>query len=132
MHVTPFPGATTALLIGPIPTGTAPDLRAYRAILWLDHPQGAKPLPLAAGTVLKTLAPHSSDVVTKEIETFLRTDARHLPTVMVGDPANFALQATVDAVAGLLQEHHRARVTRQRDAFRWQQHLLQNLTAYAN
>jgi len=131
MHVTPFPGATTAVLIGPIPAGVAVDLRSYRAILWLDHPPGAKPPPLAPGAVLKTLAPHPSAVVAKELEIFLRADSRHLPAVMVGEPTNLTLPATVGTVAGLLQEHHRARVTRQLDAFRWQQHLLQNLSAYA-
>ena len=132
MHVTPFPGATTALLIGPIPTGAGMDLRAFRAVLWLEQPPGAEPPPLAAGAVLKTLAPGSADQVARELEGFLRTDARHLPTVMVGDPANLSLQRTVDSVSGLLQDHHRARVTRQRDAFRWQQHVLQNLAAYAH
>jgi hypothetical protein len=131
MHVTPFPGATTALLIGPIPVGTAVDLQSFRAVLWLDHPPGAKPPTLAAGAVLKTVAASPPDLVTREVEIFLRSDARHLPAVMVGEPANLRLQPTVGVVAGLLQEHHRARVTRQRDAFRWQQHLLQNLTAYA-
>ncbi len=134
-HAQPFAGATICLLLGRV--GAEPvDLRAFRAVLWIVDSAGRTPAPLlAAGARCEIVdAAAAPAALPGVLEKFLRLDARHLPSVFVtpdaaGDPTG-RYQALLAEIGPVLEGHHRARVTRQRDAFTWQKHLLQNLSGY--
>jgi hypothetical protein len=134
-HAQPFPGATTCVLLGRV--GPEPvDLHAFRAVLWIVDAAGRSPAPqLAAGARCEIIDAASAPAsLSGLLEKFLRLDARHLPTVFVTteaaqDPAG-RYPALLAEISPVLESHHRARVTRQKDAFTWQKHLLQNLPAY--
>lgn len=128
-----FPGATTAIVVGPLPPTLEPDFRACRAALWITAkpPQGTAPnLPPAPRLRLLPL----EQVTPAQLEAFIRLDARHLPSLHVSaqalaDPRH---ESALNLISSLLADHHRARVTRQQDAFRWQSHLLHNLPRYVH
>ena len=134
-HAQPFAGATTCLLLGRV--GPEPvDLRAFRAVGWIINAAGHTPAPqLAPGArceIVDAATPPSA--LPGWLEKFLRLDARHLPSIFVTpdaarDPAGI-YPALLAEISPVLEAHHRARVTRQRDAFTWQKHLLQNLAGY--
>jgi len=121
-----YPGATTAIVFG------VPDLEAQiawgglRAILWCD-PAGAveyweRP-PDQAWRRMRI-----DDPWRMVLERFLRKDARRLPSLFVFSRTGTAEQ--LDATVAELERQHRARVTRERDGFRWQKHVLANLPRY--
>lgn len=127
-----FPGATTAIVVGPPPLAPGTDFRAFRAVLWISAaPHAAAPAHLPPPPRLRLLSPE--EATPAALEAFIRLDPRHLPSLHVSplglaDPRQAPLLAQLTA---LLADHHRARVTRQQDAFRWQSHLLRNLPRYA-
>lgn len=129
-HLQAYPGATTAIVLGPLSAETLAQLPSLRALLWISAtPEEAPPLP--AGTALHRVRELTLPAVLPELERFLRLDARHLPSVLVSRDGDPQLEAVIARVASVLELNHRARVTRQRDGFRWQQHVLANLPAYA-
>lgn len=127
-----YPGATTAIVVGSAAADPAPDLRGCRAVLWCHTSPAPHPtLALPAGAKLFPLPLAQAEPAA--LEQFLRLDARHLPSLHVQPAAlaDPAYQPLLARLTTLLAEHHRARVTRQQDGYRWQSHLLQNLPAYA-
>jgi hypothetical protein len=131
-----FPGATTCVLVGELDSGSDIDLRSYRSILRFVADSGNAPALRTAATVETiALADAVPSRVSTALESFVRRDPRHLPTLCVTDaalawPAE-PYQRLLDQVHTTLEAHHRARVTRQQDGFLWQKHLLENLPAYA-
>lgn len=133
-----FPGATTGIVVGSIRPEWIARLSRLRAILWCAAPTDLARVPagLTPNAVQRfpwdeAAAARLADVFTR----FVRLDARHLPSVYFcpGETAETArdLEPVCSWIVAELQEQHRARVTRQQDAFRWQQHVLANLSAYA-
>lgn len=129
-HLQAYPGATTAIAIGPVPPDAFGQLPPVRALLWISPETAALP-PLPPGIALHRVSSLSLPAVLPELERFLRLDARHLPSVLVRRDGDPQLELVIARVASVLEQNHRARVTRQRDGFRWQQHVLANLATYA-
>jgi len=130
-HLQSFPGATSAIAIGPLSAEAFAQLPPLRAVLWISAEEVAPPPALPAGTELHRVNTLALPAVLPELERFLRLDARHLPCVLVPRAGDPQLEPVIARVASALELTHRARVTRQRDGFRWQQHVLANLAAYA-
>jgi hypothetical protein len=129
-HLQSYPGATTAIAIGPLPAEALALLPPVRALLWIAAETSVAP-PLPAGTTLHRATALTRTAVAPELERLLRLDARHLPSVLTPLAVDPELIPVIALVADVLEQNHRARVTRQRDGFRWQQHVLANLGAYA-
>jgi len=127
-----FPGATTAIVVGPLTAPPEAEFQACRAVLWISAgAHGATTPNLPPPPRLRLLA--LDEATPAALEAFVRLDPRHLPSLHVtpqglADPRHAPL---LDQLTALLADHHRARVTRQQDAFRWQSHLLRNLPHYA-
>ncbi len=121
-----YPGATTCIIVGGL-TGIDPAIfHAYRHVLWWCHDPA-----LAAFTVPVERPPLSHSEPGLIIERFLRRDPRHLPSLYVtADTTEPTYQAVVTAAHTVLESAHRTRLTRQKDGFIWQKHLLQNAPAY--
>ena len=132
-----YPGALTCVVIGAPGEEARTDFAHYREILWCtDGDNRADPnrcfgqanvhrLPLAQPPPQRTAA----------LEHFIRRDPRRLPSLFVSETI---LQADAEAyghcvaeIHALLEQNHRARLTRQKDGFSWQQNLLRNAAAYA-
>ncbi len=135
----PFPGATTCILVGRLPAGHGLDLGSYRAILWCVDSTAAKTpprLPATATLDVVPVDPIEPGRLDAALTNLIRRDARRLPSVFMTTDATQnhfdSYQALLARIAPELESHHRARVTRQRDAFAWQKHLLKNLPAYAH
>ena len=129
-HLQAYPGATTCVAIGHLTAEAVRRLPRSRALFWIT-PCSNEPAPaLPAGTMLTRVSSGDPAAVVAELERFLRLDARHLPSVAVTGPDYPHLHPLVATVTSLLEQHHRARVTRQRDGFLWQRHVLENLPAY--
>lgn len=129
-HLQSYPGATTAIAIGPLPAEALALLPPVRALLWIA-PEASVAPALPAGTALYRATAFTRAAVAPELERLLRLDARHLPSVLTPLAVDPELIPVIALVADVLEQNHRARVTRQRDGFRWQQHVLANLGAYA-
>jgi hypothetical protein len=132
----PFPGATTCVLVGDALADVQPRLKSFRRLLWLTDPESIRRArPLLPTTVVETLLVGDAPAE-PVVEQFLRYDPRHLPSVFVSDNVlTRSAPAYRQAIAGIhsiLDSHHRSRVTRQKDGFIWQKHLLANLGDYAN
>lgn len=121
------PGATTCILIGSAAGLDAGRLRGCRQMLWWAEPGvPATQFPIP----VERVAPDAPDAAAV-LERFLRRDARHLPSVLVGAGGNApAYEAIIGLVHAALEQAHRSRITRQRDGFTWQKHLLTNAPAY--
>lgn len=134
-HAQLFAGATTCILLGRT-ADIAPDLRAYRGVLWIATGTDRPPM-LAPEVRLQTLAPEvfTASDNDEALEKFVRLDARHLPSVFVtpeaAEPNAAAYHPVLAHITALLESHHQARVTRQKDGFTWQKHLLGILPHYA-
>ncbi len=129
-HLQSYPGASTAIVIGPLSVDALGQLPPLRALLWISA-DTVSPPPLPPGTELHRVDTLALPAVLPALERFLRLDARHLPSVLVPREGDPSLEPVVARIASVLELNHRARVTRQRDGFRWQQHVLANLAAYA-
>jgi hypothetical protein len=68
------------------------------------------------------------------VENFLVNTPRHLPSIYVTREIppehESGFLSAVDVVVASVESHHRARVTRQQDAFAWQRHLFENSSDY--
>lgn len=135
----PSPGASTCLVIGGVNASGAavPPLASYREVLWLTSSAAPPPPPAAAPSARLHLLPlmlPPRELVTA-LEHFIRRDLRRLPAVLVS--ASFLAEdreenaSVMGDIFAVLQKSHGVRQTRQQDGFRWQQHLLCNLPAYA-
>jgi len=123
-------GATNCVAIGAFDGETAAELRSHRDILWLNAHDGELCAPRLTSPRPDPL-PHD---IASAVRQFIRRDARRLPSLAVSQRV---LQRDADCYADLiglvhqiLDQHHRARQTREKDGFRWQQHLLANTGAY--
>lgn len=124
----PYPNATTCVIVGPIPPAGWQRVAAFASALWFTPgPREATPAP--AGVTIECVG-LQEDLRTcvAALERFLAKDGRRLPTLLVGPGGN--TERVMSQVRATLDAHHRARFTRQRDGFRWQDHVLQNLPAY--
>lgn len=121
------PGATTGILIGSAVGLDATRLQGCQQLLWWAEaavPSARFPIPV------ERLAPGTPDAEV-QLERFLRRDPRHLPSLFVGADGDApAYQPIIALVHDALEQAHRARLTRQRDGFTWQKHLLANAPAY--
>jgi len=135
-HLQAYPGATTCVVLGRMTAGSPLDLAAFRAVLWCvdDGGRGEPPL-VAAGAPLLAVRVETAGALDAALGDFLRRDARHLPSVYVMADAlearAAAYQPSMAVLFAELEGQHRARVTRQQDGFRWQQHVIRNLPFYA-
>jgi len=121
------PGAGTCIVIGDLAGIEPARLQPYRHILWwCDAP--TPPPPLAAGVEL--LSPAVPDAEA-HLERFLRRDPRRLPSLIVTAAAvGPAYTGVLDLVHNVLESAHRTRLTRQKDGFIWQRHVLKNARGY--
>lgn len=132
-----FPGATTCIVVGGLGPVTDADLSGFRSVLWYADEADPASVPGAdPGSVqtAKVSGVRTADVA-QTVDTFVARDPRHLPTLFVTEAvlshAANAHEVVLRQVHASLETHHRARVTRQKDGFLWQRHLLRNLPAYA-
>lgn len=105
-------------------------------MLWCVDPDSVAPSTprLAAPRVHTLPLDRAAHELTPILERFICRDSRHLPSVFVSaDVLSRNAEAYLQVVShvhGLLATHHGARITRQRDGYDWQRHLLQNLPGY--
>lgn len=133
-----YPGATTGIVVGPMRPEWLAQLTQARAILWCAGADDlVRPLTELPTTAVQRIPLDESAAarLAESLPRFLRLDARRLPSVFVAlgetEAAQRRLEPLLEWLVAELREQHRARVTRQQDAFRWQQHVLANLDAYA-
>lgn len=131
----PFPGATTCVLVGDALADVQPRLKRFQRLLWLTDPESVRRArPLLPTSVIETVLVGDAPAE-PVVEQFLRYDPRHLPSVFVSDTVLTrnapAYRQAIAEIHSILDSHHRSRVTRQKDGFTWQKHLLANLTDYA-
>ena len=123
----PQPGAISCIVVGQLDAIDPARLAACRDILWCG---AALVVPPAYVGRVALLTPGAPDLVA-QIERFLRRNPRRLPTLLVtadaGSPAYAEVLADIHAT---LESAHRTRLTRQKDGFTWQRHVLQNVPAY--
>ncbi|MBI5424870.1 MAG: DUF115 domain-containing protein [Opitutae bacterium] len=133
-----YPGATTGIVVGPMRPEWASRLGRARAVLWCATAEDLAGLPAGFSSSAIQRVPLDDSGAARIVEVlprFVRLDARHLPSLYFSPGATAEAQrggeSLVAWLVGELRELHRARVTRQQDAFRWQQHVLANLADYA-
>jgi hypothetical protein len=132
----PYPGATTCIVIGALDAVTGVNFGAYQQILWCTDAESGKRLPAglsraAVRTLLVGASPAELEAALDEL--VLRTPQR-LPTVYVTAAVTRqhrdAYENIISTIHAVLESYHRARLTRQKDGFQWQHHVLQNLPHY--
>lgn len=128
-----FPGATTCIVVGPLPSGAAIDFTPFRAVLRItDVPDAAGSPRPRHGTRVERASPSSR--LAPLLEAFVRHDARNLPSLFITAAAGISgeecLERLLAEILSEIESHHRARVTRQRDGYSWQAHVLGNLPAF--
>jgi hypothetical protein len=122
-----YPGATTCIVIGGLAGCDTSAFGACRHVLWWAHEDAASPALAGAVERVALSAPDPGAV----IDAFLRRDPRHLPSLYVTHRAtDSAYAAVLAATHAALESAHRTRVTRQKDGFVWQRHVLQNAPGY--
>jgi len=132
----PYPGATTCILIGGLGGGELSDLGEMQGMLWIVASEDAQPVPrsLAHGTVEIVPPDRPAAEIQRVVERFVARTPRHLPSLYctrgtLGRQAAL-YEAAASGVFAVLEQQHRARITREKDGFTWQRHLLQNLPAF--
>ena len=130
-----YPGALTSVIVGPLDGVAGVDFSAYREILWAVDTAATYRWPTGlrreTTSVVKIDAPTESFAAT--LDAFVLRTSNRLPSVFVTSAvaAKSALYSPViSEVRASLESYHRARVTRQKDGFRWQSHVLANVTEY--
>ena len=127
-----IPDASTCILIGRLegPCATH-DFSAYRAILWITD----ETIPFPSGVLKNSVHVLPLGQLSETLETILNKfcvlDARKIPSVFLTHATRKENTDIYEQVLPLLCAHletlHRARLTRQKDGFLWQSHLLKNL-----
>lgn len=125
-----YPAATTGIVIGDL-TQVPPELLApHRHLLWWTDAASAPP---PADPRLQ-LAHLGATPLQPTLDRFLQRDPRRLPSLYVTESIltrqTSAFEQLAAAVHAVLEAAHRDRVTRQKDGFTWQNHLLTNAPAY--
>lgn len=134
----PFPETTTCVLIGGLHDPSDLKFNRYRHLFWLsdNHHSGPAPGGFASDKIhriaIETTTPAA---LATALESFVRYDPRRLPSVYVttgiAGPHEAAYRRAIAEIHAVLEDAHRARLTRQADGFVWQKHLLANAEAYA-
>jgi hypothetical protein len=132
-----FAGATTCIVVGGL-DGVAPrDFSHYRSLLWFVDSAAAlhPPAGLARDRLkIASIEQLAAADLASALERFVRLNPRSLPSLLVtaavAGPHADRYQAVIDEVHRHLESTQRARVTRQKDGFAWQRHILQNAPAY--
>jgi hypothetical protein len=129
-----FPGATTCIVIGDLDQIAPNKLQPYRHLLWWTDTAGDSRIPAEHRSERVQTADIKTAAPTLILEQFLQRDARHLPTLYVTRAAltrqTADFQRLIGEVHAVLENNHRARLTRQKDGFTWQKHLLTNVPGY--
>jgi len=131
------PGATTCIVVGKLLDSLLPDLSAYRLILWATDDTSVRTPPSGAGSAQWQVFPIDR-AAPKEfpalLEQFVRSDPRHLPSLYITDELSPSAldryQQIITEIHAQLESAQRVRLTRQRDGFVWQRHILLNASAY--
>ena len=122
LHENHFPGASTCILIGGKRRATDNRFARFRAVLWCIDDARAVAGSLPANTQALAIVGPEGEFLTK-LEQFLLRDPRRLPSLYVASDVTSrhaaAYARIIAAVHGLLESHHRARITRQKDGFAW-------------
>jgi hypothetical protein len=133
-----FPGATTCVLVGGLAGADGADFSGFTSMLWFVEAEGARHNPPGLGQgALQVVSPAGADArrVAASIDKFIGRDPRHLPSLFVTEAAGAgnagAFQAILEQLYASVENHHRARETRQKDGFLWQKHIFLNLDPYA-
>jgi hypothetical protein len=130
------PGATTCLLIGPVQAWPA-ELASYSYVLWLKGDrQAVRGIPPSTQVVVPPCLGVPFSEWQPVLEQYLQLSPRRMPSVFVSSSVTGAEAASyeplLEILTGVLESHHRARLTRQADGFLWQKHVLANLPAYVS
>jgi hypothetical protein len=132
------PGAATCVLIGGLGDSSGLEFSRYRGVFWLsDNANPGLALRGIAADKIQRLAVEAvtAGALNTAIETFVRNDPRRLPSLYVTNgiagPHEAAFRQAIAEIHSVLEDTHRARVTRQADGFLWQKHLLANAEGYA-
>lgn len=130
LYAHPQPGATGCIVVGPRPASLPGE---YEEVLWCVHPSEPSPSPAPQGRWTRLPADSGVDPA-EAIDAFLLRHPRGVPALFVtrGITARAAwYEPVLAAVHQVVESYQRARVTRQRDAFTWQRHVLKNLKTFA-
>lgn len=115
-----------------MPAGWEPAAAGYRAVFWLAHSSVFTTSPVTHTCV--ALDKQSDAEIERALDAFVARAARHLPTLLVsmdlGPGSESDFERLIERMLNSLEAHNRARVTRQKDGFRWQAHLIANLPSY--
>jgi hypothetical protein len=131
----PYPKATTCVIVGRLDGVLGLDLSPFREVLWCVDADAAKRTPpmLAGRNVVTFIVGGTTPAFTDALDDFVLRTPNRLPTVYVTeavsrDPVGY--EPLLAELHASLESYHRARVTRQKDGFLWQQHVLQNVPDY--
>jgi hypothetical protein len=133
----PSPGSDACILIGRMPEGMKGPGEPWRRVLWIVDAAGAAGgLAALAGAAVSVLPVEECTAAQLEaaVDDFLAKTPKHLPALYAtrGMPPEYAgrFATAIGTVGACLEAHHRARVTRQKDAFAWQSNLFENASGY--
>jgi hypothetical protein len=129
----PFPGTTTCVLIGGLRDRSELAFNRYRHLFWLsdNDRKGPAPVGIASDHIQRIAVEITTPAALAiALETFVRYDPRRLPSVYVtasiAGPHEAVYRQAIAEIHAVLEDTHRARLTRQKDGFVWQKHLLAN------
>jgi len=132
----PVPNSDACILIGRVAKTLELPAKPWHAVLWIVDAAGAacpSPFPAAAVTLFPVDQCGAAQLEAA-VENFLVNTPRHLPSIYVTREIppehESGFLSAVDVVVASVESHHRARVTRQQDAFAWQRHLFENSSDY--
>lgn len=127
-------GASLAVVVGSLNVETLPTLRLYSAILWFVAPaqRTTWPADLPAPFGIVEIPTASPGAIEEALDSFVRRDARRLPTVLLSEAVlgDEAAAGALGEITPALRRIHTIRQTRQLDGGLWQRHVLSNLPAY--
>lgn len=132
----PYPAATTCVIVGNLSCAEDVDLAPFQRVLWCVEAGHEPVMPPAVRNRVTVVSPGASHPTFGEaLDAFVLGTPNRLPSVFVTmDVArkNAVYAGVLEDLHAVLESYHAARVTRQKDAFQWQQHLLRNVAGYVN
>ncbi|MEI8088488.1 MAG: 6-hydroxymethylpterin diphosphokinase MptE-like protein [Opitutaceae bacterium] len=138
IHALHSPGSTTCVVMGGQIRDWESELNSYSRILWCidaqDFDRSSSQFTSAKIRVL-IIGNNNSNFV-QVIEEFIQHNGRSLPCIFVHEQvlahSNESYLSALTDIQSVFGENHRARITRQKDGFLWQSHVLQNLSHYVS
>jgi hypothetical protein len=128
-----YPHATTCVVLGRCDGIAGLDLNRFREVLWIVDAEGARQPPTLAGTELQ-VAEIETARVEEIVDAFVLRTPNRLPSVFVSSDVlarhTSAYESAIADLHAVLEGYHRARETRQKDGFKWQEHVLRNVPFY--